>query len=160
MILTDAKLARRALCFYMPDLFMTPLSSLPLFIGLLFLAHIFVPHEVSVQESGDVINQHPVCSCYISLRRKNTGWRWTGHFTSASNAWIHSKAFQNRKPAASLSPRLPRCYLDESNGMLVPYLAGSFKSFLISLETERPCWEFPHSVWGEAVCFCVNEGSL
>lgn len=73
MILTDAKLARRALCFYMPDLFMTPLSSLPLFIGLLFLAHFFVPHEVSVQESGDVINQHPVCSCYISLRRENTG---------------------------------------------------------------------------------------
>ncbi len=73
MILTDAMLARRAL-LCMPDRFMTPLSSLPLFIGLLFLAHISVPHEVSVQEmQGDVISQRPVCSCYISLRKENTG---------------------------------------------------------------------------------------
>ncbi len=133
---------------------MTPLSSLPLFIGLLFLAHISVPHEVSVQEMhGDVISQRPVCSCYISLRKKNTGWRWT----STSNVWTRSKAFQNRKPATSLSPRLQRCYLYDSNGMLAPYLAGSFKSFLNSPATERPRWEFPRSVWGEdgGVCVCV-----
>lgn len=132
---------------------MTPLSSLPLFIGLLFLAHISVPHEVSVQEMhGDVISQRPVCSCYISLRKENTGWRWT----STSNAWARSKAFQNRKPAASLSPRLQRCYLDDSNGMLVPYLAGSLKSFLNSPVTERPRWEFPRSVWGEDGGVCVS----
>ncbi len=131
---------------------MTPLSSLPLFIGLLFLAHISVPHEVSVQEMhGDVISQRPVCSCYISLRKENTGWRWT----STSNVWARSKAFQNRKPAASLSPRLQRCYLDDSNGMLVPYLAGSLKSFLNSPATESFLALCEARTEGCVVCLCV-----